>query len=105
MANACVGLTLVDVREVYPKIADQIEAHEVERITEPLDLCTAAAESGYTVEYLKQLMKCGRILNAGTNIRPLIRRCDLPKKGPPPARTAGLPDLVAMVRQNNPDDR
>src|SRR5438552_2613779 len=48
---------------------------------EALDLTAAAAESGYTAQYIGDLLRSGEIENVGEKGRPLIRRQDLPKKG------------------------
>lgn len=47
---------------------------------EALTLTQAAAESGYTAGHLGQLVKQGKIPNAGRPNAPLIRRAELPTK-------------------------
>ena len=45
-----------------------------------LNLQQAAAESGYSADYLGQLIRDGQIPNAGRPNAPKIRRADLPRK-------------------------
>jgi len=45
-----------------------------------LNLTQAAAESGYSADYLGRLVKNGTIPNAGRPNAPRIRRADLPRK-------------------------
>lgn len=47
---------------------------------EVLSIDMAAKESGYNAEYLRRLLRSNPALNAGRPGKPLIRRCDLPRK-------------------------
>ncbi len=47
---------------------------------EPLTLGEAAEASGYSADHLGRLVRDGKILNAGRQGAPLIRRADLPIK-------------------------
>ncbi len=47
---------------------------------EPLNLTQAAAESGYSADYLGRLVKDGSIPNAGRPNAPRIQRASLPRK-------------------------
>lgn len=47
---------------------------------EPLNLTQAAAESGYSADYLGRLVKDGSIPNAGRPNAPRIQRANLPRK-------------------------
>jgi hypothetical protein len=61
---------------------------------EPLNLTEAAAESGYSADYLGRLVKDGSIPNAGRPNAPRIRRANLPRKAGslrPPQGSGQLP--------------
>ncbi len=47
---------------------------------EPLNLTQAAAESGYSADYLGRLVKNGTIPNTGRPNAPRIQRANLPRK-------------------------
>jgi hypothetical protein len=47
---------------------------------EVLSINRAANESGYNAEYLRRLLRNNPELNVGRRGKPLIRRCDLPRK-------------------------
>lgn len=71
-----------------------LAAQELERAleamgSESLSLGEAAALSGYTADHLGQLVRAGRIPNAGRRNAPRIRRGDLPTKDPKRGRPAG----------------
>lgn len=58
-----------------------------------LNLVQAAAESGYSADYLGRMVRDGRIPNAGRAKAPRIRRRDLPRKAStlrPPGRSLTL---------------
>jgi len=71
--------------EAFREAARHAEAAVTEAALEPIDLATAATESGYTIEHLRRLLGLEpgyvrKIPNAGTPERPLILRCNLPRK-------------------------
>jgi hypothetical protein len=47
---------------------------------EHVALSVASAESGYSVDHLRRLLREGRLDNVGTPRRPQVRRADLPRK-------------------------
>jgi hypothetical protein len=60
---------------------------------EPLSLTQAAAESGYSADYLGRLVKNGTIPNVGRPNAPRIQRANLPRKAgslPPPGNSGHL---------------
>jgi hypothetical protein len=60
---------------------------------EPLNLTQAAAESGYSADYLGRLVKNGTIPNIGRPNAPRIQRANLPRKAgslPPPVNSGHL---------------
>ncbi len=60
---------------------------------ESLNLTQAAAESGYSADYLGRLVKNGTIPNAGRPNAPRIQRANLPRKAGslrPPANSGHL---------------
>lgn len=61
-------------------VADVLEASLRSVEDEPLDLSTAARESGYSADRLRHLVSSGEIPNAGKKGAPRIRRGDLPRK-------------------------
>jgi hypothetical protein len=85
-----------------------IAATELERAmelfaAETLSLAEAARECGYTPDYLGRLIKHGKIVNAGRNNAPRIRRQDLsPLKQPGgrgrPARSRFVPSSAGIRR-------
>jgi hypothetical protein len=60
--------------------AEELEEALAEAGDTPLTLTEAAAESGYTAEHLRRLVRENRIPNAGRKHAPRIRRADLPRK-------------------------
>lgn len=60
--------------------ASELEAALSAHRDETLTLVEAAMESGFTADHLGQLVKRGRIPNAGRDGAPRIRRRDLPVK-------------------------
>ena len=72
---------------------------------ETLSLVQAARESGYSQDYLGDLVRKGQIPNAGRRNAPRIRRTDLPSKastapGRPVGKAEGSVDIRSIVRQN-----
>ncbi len=65
--------------------AEDLEERVEEWQMEPLTVAEAAAESGYSEDYLRELVRDGRIPDsrpAGSEGRIRIRRADLPRKLP-----------------------
>ena len=67
--------------------------------TEALTLQQAAEESGFSSSSLQQRVASGKILNAGQQGSPRIRRCDLPSKsrGSGPKAVEGPLDLADEI--------
>lgn len=76
-------------------LAAELLAKAAEYCDEPLDLATAARESGYTCSHLSRLIRRGRVPNAGRRGRPQIRRRDLPAK-------PGLAPPISPVQLHEP---
>ena len=62
-------------------LADELEQVWSQWQLEALSLNAAAAESGYSYSHLQALVQEGQLENVGRKGSPLVRRCDLPKKG------------------------
>lgn len=77
-------------RNAFLEAAATVEASIRAWQNELLTLQEAARESGYSVDYLGEMLREGRIANAGRKHSPRIRRADLPKK---PQRGPGRPVL------------
>ena len=75
-----------DVREVLTDADDEL-----------LTLTAAAAESGYSADYLGELLRERPELNAGRKHAPRIRRRDLPRKASALPKAPGL-RMVAGTR-------
>jgi hypothetical protein len=81
------------------KCAAELEQGITEWQLEALTLKEAEDESGYSYSALQQMVAEGTIPNAGAKHKPLVRRCDLPKR---PGRRSlklvqGEADLVDRV--------
>lgn len=66
--------------QLWEAAAEELERALQEAAGEVLNLQQAAAESGYTADYLGRLVREGKIPNAGRKHAPKIRRQDLPRK-------------------------
>lgn len=66
--------------QLWEAAAEELERALQEAANEVLNLQQAAAESGYTADYLGRLVREGKIPNAGRPYAPKIRRADLPRK-------------------------
>lgn len=73
----------------FERAAIELEAALSTFDDESLTLGQAAEESGYSVEYLGRLVRCGTIPNAGKKGSPRIRRCDLPRRPKAPVARVG----------------
>ena len=62
------------------RCASELETALHTQEKEVLSIERAANESGYNAEYLRRLVRNNPELNAGRTGKPLIRRCDLPRK-------------------------
>lgn len=60
--------------------AEDVEQTVMRWLREPLSVNEASAESGYSAEYLRRLVRDGKLPNAGTKGAIRIRRIDLPSK-------------------------
>lgn len=76
-------------------IADIERAIDVADARE-LTLTDAAAESGYSVNHLRRLVRAGSLANVGSPRRPRVRSVDLPRKAAPLRRT----DAAAEIPQS-----
>jgi hypothetical protein len=85
----------------------ELAADELERVQRAfgatgLTLVDAARVSGYTSDHLGDLVRAGKIPNAGRPNAPLIRRADLPIKAGNrgrPRKSASGQDKLAAVRE------
>lgn len=77
-------------QNAFLEAAETVEASIRAWQQEALTLEEAARESGYSADYLGEMVREGRIANAGRKNAPRIRRADLPKK---PPRARGRPPL------------
>lgn len=78
--------------------ARELEASLNHTANELLNLRQAAAESGYSPDHLGELVREGRIPNAGRKNAPKIRRADVPVKPGhgPPAVAEDAPDDASV---------
>ena len=82
--------------------ASELEAALAAHGDETLTLVEAAKLSGFTADHLGQLVKQGRIRNAGRDGAPRIRRADVPTKragGPGRPSRASKPVAVDAERE------
>ena len=70
-----------DQAEAVERCAGQLEERVTDWWTEALPLKAGAEESGYSYDRLQRLVARGEIENVGKPGEPLVRRCDLPRKG------------------------
>lgn len=84
--------TLADVCRRH---ADELDAALRAVADDPLDLETAARESGYSPDRLRHLVAAKQIPNAGRKGAPRIRRGDLPVK---PHVRGGVFDAATTAR-------
>jgi len=66
--------------KAYDAIADRVERRLHTYLMHPLPLSAAAAESGYSAAHLGDLIRDGKLPNAGRPNSPRILRRDLPYK-------------------------
>ena len=71
---------LVQGAGLLDEVLRDFEAVTKDYRDEPLNLTQAAAESGYSADYLGRLVKNGTIPNAGRPNAPRIQRASLPRK-------------------------
>ena len=82
------------------KCARELETSLLEWQIEKLTLADAERESGYSYSALQQMVTGGKVPNAGKKNKPLICRCDTPRK---PGRRSltlmkgGIVDLADQV--------
>lgn len=79
---------MLDGGRVLRRVADRIEDHFAQWWTEQLDTVGAAAESGYSEDHLRTLIREGRLRHTRNGRKILIRRCDLPRHPTPPESRA-----------------
>lgn len=80
--------------ELLEGVAQDLEHRLGEWTTQPLTVNEAAAESGYSEDHLRDLVRSGRLPDnrpPGSEGRIQIRRCDLPRKIP---ETTSVDDIV-----------
>jgi hypothetical protein len=83
------------------ELEQSLTAHGQEALT----LTEAAKVSGFTADHLGQLVKAGKLANAGREGAPRIRRSDLPMKkvggpGRPPSRAQSQTPAVDAERES-----
>lgn len=71
---------LAQPADQYELTARELEASYHAWQNEALDMRTAAAESGYSVDNIKVLVKSEKVPNVGQPGAPRVRRADLPRK-------------------------
>jgi hypothetical protein len=71
---------MVDGAKVIDAFLSDLSATLEEESDELISIRRAAELSGYSVEHLCRSVREGRIPNSGRSHKPLIRRCDLPRK-------------------------
>jgi hypothetical protein len=71
---------MVEGAELCEEMLGDFEAVTATETETVLNLPEAAAESGYSADYLGRLVREGKIPNAGRPNAPRIRRRDLPRK-------------------------
>jgi hypothetical protein len=76
--------------------AAEVEASLRQQELELLTLERAERESGYSYSALQKMVANGRLANMGEKGSPLIRRCDLPKKGG--AHRNGIAHVALLAR-------
>ena len=87
---------LVDGSKLCDEVLADLDAALTAAADEILSLKQAAAESGYSADYLARLIRAGKLPNAGRPHAPAIRRRDLPRK-------AARPLAAASPRSYDPD--
>lgn len=93
---ASVG-AMADPKKLLELCAQQLESGLRAAENDVLTLRDAARESGFSADYLGDLVQDGKIPNAGKKGAPRIRRGDLPRK--PGNRTASAYDPTADAMQ------
>ena len=95
---------IVEGAELCEEMLGDFEAVLAADVETVLNLQEAAADSGYSADYLGLLVRKGKIPNAGRLNAPLIRRRDLPRKAsslpsdPTPVRLVGVtPGQIARA--------
>ncbi len=84
--------------DAVERCAAEFEERLREWWAEPLSLRTAAEESGFSYDRLQRMVGEGGLPNVGKPGAPLVRRCDLPRKGERIVLSPGG-DLVRVRRQ------
>ena len=83
---------------VLPELAKEIELKAESFWLESLTVPQAAAETGYSEDYLYRALKEGRLRNIGKERSPRVRRCDLGRKsakGTGPSGTSAVDEILA----------
>ena len=75
--------------------ATELEQALREQEGETLNLQEAASESGFSSDHLGELVRQGKLTNAGRRNAPRIRRADLPVKRGPRRRSSGMIEITA----------
>ncbi|HKV51093.1 MAG TPA: hypothetical protein VJO52_07835 [Gemmatimonadaceae bacterium] len=71
---------MAPLERVCDEVLADLGALQNEFERDVLTLGGAAAESGYSTDHLRRLIRDGKVPNAGRRHAPLVRRCDLPIK-------------------------
>jgi hypothetical protein len=80
---------------LYRKHATQLEKAEALYLDEGLTVAESAAESGYSPDHIRRLLKDGRLQGSGGR-NPTIRRGDLPRK--PSAAAVSVETVLRLQR-------
>lgn len=84
-----------DLARAWELAAVELEHALREQQEGTLNLREASGESGYSADHLGQLVRDGKIPNAGRPNAPLIRRADLPIKPGPRRKISGTGEITA----------
>jgi len=71
---------MAPIERVCDEVLADLGALEEDFERDVLTLGEAAAESGYSTDHLRRLIRDRKLPNAGRRHAPLVRRCDLPNK-------------------------
>lgn len=87
--------------DVLESAAEDLEDRLGEWLREPLTIPEAASESGYSEDYLRELVREGRLPDSRPpgSQRPIsIRRTDLPRKVPEPDAEGPVREMADTIR-------
>lgn len=82
------------------RVASELDAAWRAYAAEELSVAQAAAESGYSSDHLRELVRSGKLSGErapGARTRIRIRRCDLPRKPTQAAAPSAAEDLMRAL--------